>query len=183
MTGAPADDERRTRLFRVLALLAAISISLTVFALRDHIPQLRSLGYLGVFLVTLLSNATIFLPVPGVMFTSLMGAVNNPLLTALAAGSGAALGELSAYLAGVAGRGTWENSRMAGRITQLVRRYGGLAIFLLAVIPNPLFDMAGMAAGALKVPLRRFLWFCWLGSLMKMLLFAYFGQYLGRLFL
>jgi uncharacterized membrane protein YdjX (TVP38/TMEM64 family) len=29
-----------------------------------------------------------------------------------------------------------------------------LVIFVLAVVPNPLFDLAGVAAGALRMPVR-----------------------------
>ena len=56
-------------------------------------------------------------------------------------------------------------------------------IIVMAFVPNPLFDIAGMAAGTLKMPLSRFLLFCWIGKTLKMLMFAYFGassmQWLG----
>jgi len=55
-------------------------------------------------------------------------------------------------------------------------------IFLLAVIPNPVFDIAGMVAGALKLPLWRFMLWSWLGKCIKMLAFAYGGVGLLHLF-
>ncbi|HQF63663.1 MAG TPA: hypothetical protein PLT26_14275, partial [Anaerolineaceae bacterium] len=45
----------------------------------------------------------------------------------------------------------------------------------IAFIPNPLFDAAGMIAGALKMPLWRFLIYCWIGKCLKMLAFALGG--------
>lgn len=174
---------RRVIILRMLGLVAAIALSLTIFLLRDQLPQLRSLGYLGVFLITLLANATLILPVPGVMFTSLMGAINSPILTALVAASGAALGELTGYLAGLAGRTVFERTSFAGRIAGMVEKYGGWGVFILALIPNPFFDLAGIAAGSLRIPVRRFLLFCWAGSLGKMLLFALLGRFLGDRFL
>ena len=54
-------------------------------------------------MLSILSNATVLIPLPGVLLTSAMGAVFNPVYVALAAGSGAALGELSGYMAGVGG--------------------------------------------------------------------------------
>jgi uncharacterized membrane protein YdjX (TVP38/TMEM64 family) len=53
---------------------------------------------------------------------------------------------------------------------------GALTIFLLAVIPNPLFDVAGVIAGALKVRLPVFLFWCWIGETLKMLFFALAGS-------
>ena len=55
-------------------------------------------------------------------------------------------------------------------------RYGNLTVLLLAVIPNPLFDLAGMTAGVLKMPILRFLFWCALGKILKMIFFAYGGQ-------
>jgi uncharacterized membrane protein YdjX (TVP38/TMEM64 family) len=48
-------------------------------------------------------------------------------------------------------------------------------ILLLAFIPNPFFDLAGAAAGALRMPLRKFLLWVWIGKFLKMLAFAYAG--------
>jgi len=50
-------------------------------------------------------------------------------------------------------------------------------IVALAFIPNPLFDLAGMASGALKLPLWKFLLACVIGKILKMLMFAYAGHY------
>jgi uncharacterized membrane protein YdjX (TVP38/TMEM64 family) len=181
---APAKPaaNRRLLLLRIGAVLFAVGISITLYLLRDRIHQLEALGYPGIFLVTLLSNATIILPVPGVLFTSVMGAVLNPFGVALAAATGAALGELSGYLAGFGGQVVVERSKSYNRITGWVERYGQWAVMILAFIPNPFFDIAGMAAGVLKMPLWKFLLFCWIGSLGKMLLFAFGGATIKGIF-
>ncbi len=57
-----------------------------------------------------------------------------------------------------------------------MKKYGGPAVMVLASIPNPFFDIAGIAAGALKMKVQRFLFWCWLGVTAKMLLFAYLGS-------
>jgi uncharacterized membrane protein YdjX (TVP38/TMEM64 family) len=68
-----------------------------------------------------------------------------------------------------------EDTELYRRIYPWVARYGGWAILLLAAIPNPFFDLVGLAAGILRIPLWRFLLFCWAGQLIKMTLFAYAG--------
>jgi uncharacterized membrane protein YdjX (TVP38/TMEM64 family) len=166
-----------TNLLRVLALLAVIAITVYVYNIRDHVKEFANYGYPGIFLVALMANATVFLPAPGVAVVFAMGNIFNPLGVALAAGTGGALGELSGYLAGFSGQAVIENTNVYERIHPWVVKYGGWAILVLAAIPNPFFDVAGVAAGITKMPFRRFLLFCWIGQLIKMAAFAYAGFY------
>jgi len=166
----------------VLALLLIIGLSLYLFSIRERIQELEGYGYPGVFLFNLLSSATLILPVPGVAFTAILGGVFNPFWVAVAAGSGAALGELSGYITGFSGQKVIERTPVYERIEDWMLKYGEWAILGLAFIPNPLFDMAGIIAGAAKMPVLQFLMWCWLGKVLKMLMFAYFGASLLPLF-
>jgi uncharacterized membrane protein YdjX (TVP38/TMEM64 family) len=94
---------------------------------------------------------------------------------AVAAGSGAALGELSGYLAGFGGQAIIEDTCAYKRMVRWMERNGNLTVLLLAFLPNPLFDLTGIAAGALKMPVRNFLLWCWIGKIFKMLAIAYAG--------
>jgi membrane protein YqaA with SNARE-associated domain len=104
-----------------------------------------------------------------------MGAVFNPFWVAIAAGSGAAIGELSGYLAGFSGRKIIQRVSKYETLIQWMKKYGDISILLLAFFPNPAFDMAGITAGGLKVPLMRFLFWCMIGKILKMLVFSYGG--------
>ncbi len=99
-----------------------------------------------------------------------MGAVFHPLGVGIAAASGATLGELTGYMAGFSGQAVMENTRVYDRLLDWTRRFGGLTIIALAAIPNPLFDLAGIAAGALRMPLGMFLLYTWIGKMIKMVL-------------
>jgi len=162
---------------RVLALLAVIGITLYIFSIRDRVEQFAGLGYPGVFLVALLANATVLLPAPGVAVIYAMGAIFNPFAVGLAAGTGGALGELSGYLAGFSGQAMIERMDIYDRIKPWVEKYGGWAILVLSAIPNPFFDVAGIAAGIAKMPVQTFLIFTWIGQLIKMTFFALAGHY------
>jgi uncharacterized membrane protein YdjX (TVP38/TMEM64 family) len=61
------------------------------------------------------------------------------------------------------------------------RRWSDLLILIMAFIPNPFFDLAGIAAGTLKIPVLRFYFFCAIGSILKMLAFAYGGNTILKL--
>lgn len=165
----------RRDLPRIAALVFVIALSVALFVFRDRVRGLEALGYPGIFLISLISSATIILPVPGVLFTSVMGAVFNPFWVAVAAGTGAALGELSGYLAGYSGQTVVEGNPTYERMKRWMVRYGVWAVLVLAFIPNPLFDVAGMIAGVLRMPLWKFLTACWIGKIGKMLVFAYGG--------
>jgi uncharacterized membrane protein YdjX (TVP38/TMEM64 family) len=166
-----------TNILRILALLAVVAITVSIYSIRDRVEEFAAYGYPGIFLVALMANATIFLPAPGVAVVFAMGNVFNPLGVALAAGTGGALGELSGYLAGFSGQAMIENTHIYDRIHPWVVKYGIWAIIVLSAIPNPFFDIAGVTAGIAKMSLRRFLLACWIGQLIKMALFAYAGFY------
>ncbi|MCD6577727.1 MAG: VTT domain-containing protein [Anaerolineaceae bacterium] len=171
---APA--EKRKILLRVVIIFALIILTIFLLLNRDKIQEFEKFGYTGIFFVSILSNATLVMPIPGVIFTSAMGAVFNPFWVAVAAGCGAALGELTGYLAGFSGQFVVERKGWYQQLTKWVEKYGNLTVFVMAFIPNPLFDLTGIAAGALKMPIPRFLFWCVLGKILKMLFFALTGS-------
>jgi membrane protein YqaA with SNARE-associated domain len=166
-------------LSHVAAIVFVIVLTAFLVINRDEISKLSALGYPGIFIASLLSSATLILPAPGVLFTAAMGAVFNPFWVAIAAGLGAALGELTGYIAGYGGQAVVENQAFYERVVGWMRRYGDLTILVLAIIPNPAFDVAGIAAGMLRMPAWRFLLWCVIGKIIKMMAFAYGGMALG----
>ena len=138
--------------------------------------ELQNVGYAGVLAVNLIGSASVIVPVPGlaVVCGAAPGDVGlNPMLLGLAGGFGSTVGELSGYLAGYGGNQFVQRSRHYERFRQLVVRKGGLTLFALSVIPNPLFDIAGIAAGSLRYPLRRFLLYVLAGKVIKFIVVAY----------
>lgn len=167
--------ERRLTLARIMALFVVIGLSIFIFTIRDQAEDLAIYGYPGIFVLSFMAYATVLLPAPGVAVVFTMGSVFNPFGVALAAGTGAALGELSGYLAGFSGQAVVERVEVYERLTRWMRRNGSLTVFLLAAIPNPFFDLAGVAAGSLNMPVVRFFIFCWMGEVIKMGIFAFAG--------
>jgi membrane protein YqaA with SNARE-associated domain len=174
------NPKTRLTILRIVALAGVVALLVILFVFRDQVKKLEDYGYIGIFLISIAANATIIIPLPGVAFTTAMGAIFNPVGVAIAAGLGAALGELTGYMAGFSGQGVIERAKLYERLVNWMRVHQNLAygmIALLAFIPNPLFDVAGMASGALKLPLWKFLVACAFGKILKMLMFAYAGYY------
>ncbi len=179
-TQAPPAQTRTSKIgltiARILALLAVIALTVFIYSVRDRADELAVYGYPGIFLIALMTNATVLLPAPGIAVVFAMGAVFNPLGIALAAGAGGALGELSGYLTGFSGQAVVEHTRIYTRLHTWIQRRGFWAILVLAALPNPFFDVAGVAAGMLKMPLRTFLLAVWIGVTTKMFAFAWVGS-------
>lgn len=167
----------KINLLRIAALILVIFVSLGLLGMREQIQALAGWGYPGIFLTTLISSATVLIPAPGLAIVYTMGSILNPLLVGLVAGTGAAIGEVSGYLAGLSGRAVIERISVYRRIRPYVRRYGGMAVFVLGVIPNPTFDMVGIAAGALKMPFWTFMLSVWMAQIVKMTAVAFAGAY------
>jgi uncharacterized membrane protein YdjX (TVP38/TMEM64 family) len=173
----PKSSRFLTNLLRILALFVVVGITLYIYSIRERVDEFVGFGYPGIFLIALLANATVLLPAPGIAVIYAMGAIFNPFGVGLAAGAGGTIGELSGYLAGFSGQAVVERMDMYNRIKPWVDKYGGWAILVLSAIPNPFFDVAGIAAGIAKMPLRTFLIFTFIGQLIKMTLFALAGHY------
>jgi membrane protein YqaA with SNARE-associated domain len=165
----------RTTAFRLLILVLVLGLSGLIFAFRDRFAQLAAVGYSGIFAVSVLSSATIILPAPSLALVFAMGSALPPLLVGLAAGAGEALGELTGYAAGFGGRAVIEEQKTYEQLKDWMQHRGGITLFVLSVIPNPLFDLAGIAAGTLHYPLWRFLVICWVGKTIKTTLVALAG--------
>ncbi len=180
----PVPNRKQFYLWRILALLFVIALSVFIFSIREDAAKLAILGYPGVFLIAFMAYATVVLPAPGlaIIFT-LGGILSNPLGVAIAASLGATAGEISGYLAGFGGQVVVARLELYQKLTFWMQKHGPITVFVLSAIPNPFFDIAGMTAGALKMPFHIFFLWCLLGQTVKMLIFAYLGSgFLSRFF-
>lgn len=160
-------------------LLVGVALLMTAFAVAffyfgADTSNLKAWGYAGVFLINLVGSASILLPSPAVASVFGGGALLHDFLrvpafiwVGLVAGLGEALGEFSGYAAGYGGRIVFENRPEYQRVHGWMERHGAASMFLFSVFPNPLFDVAGVAAGAVKMPLRRFFLAVLAGKIIK----------------
>lgn len=164
-----------TNVRRVLALILVVALSAAIIAFRDRLAQLSGYGYLGLFLLNVATSATLILPVPGLALAFAAGSSFSPVLVGLAVGLGSTFGELTGYLAGYSGQGIVENQAQYARVQGWMRRYGLWVIFVLALIPNPVFDVAGILCGVLRIPVWKFLLAAGVGKVIKATVIAYAG--------
>ncbi len=149
-------------------LLVAMAVLTTAFAFTFFffdidLAQLTTYGYIGLFAVSLVSAASIVLPMPGAAAITGAGALLDPvlgipvpILVGLVAGPAEALGELTGYAAGYGGSVLFRERSFYPRVKDWMERRGVMTMFLLSSFPNPLVDVAGVAAGAVQMRLWRF---------------------------
>jgi len=166
---------------RILALVLAMGITIVVFLFIDQeqIRRFQQYGYFGIFMTSLIGNASIALPIPSLFFTFIGGGTFNWIIVGLVSGIGEALGESTGYLAGFGGSAIIENhqTKLYDRMKHWMEKHGMLTIFVLSVVPNPIIDLAGIAAGASKYGYHKFLFSCWVGKTIKTTIFALAGAY------
>ncbi len=130
------------------------------------------IGLLVLFGLAALSTATLILPAPGLALTAIAGATGDVVLVGVVAGLGQAVGELTGYAAGWSGRSLLPVNGLTARMSGWIQRRGTVVIFALAVVPNPVFDVAGIAAGVLRMPLLRYLAAAASGKMIKNIIVA-----------
>ena len=157
----------RGKIIPVLGLLLVIAITVGIFCFYRYYPgrieELTTYGYLGAFILSTIFNATIILPAGNMLIQiALAATLPSPFLVGLAGGLGASVGEIVGYIAGRSGRGLVSRSQLFDRVEGWVRRWGWLTILVFSIVPF-VFDLVGLAAGALRYPFWKFFVFCWLG--------------------
>lgn len=175
-------EKKKFGIKHILMLLFSILISVLVIIFSKQIANLKEFGYLGAFIITFLGNATVLIPVPVLAPLNILlgGILALPLLVGLIIGIASALGELVGYIAGYSGSEVVKSTNRYKKMETKIQKYGVLAIFVLALIPNPLFDIAGLAAGAAGIVWWKFLIAAGIGKTIRAIAFAYIG-YTGSL--
>ncbi len=176
----------------VLGVAVALVPSVALLIEPDLTDPIGDLSYAGVFLVNAVSTGTLFFPVPGVTAAANVLIVTEasdarfPWLIGIVGGAGMAAGERTAYYVGFAGSHVARTQpvparleplvrRVSGFVRHLMHRWGMLTLFVLAAIPDPVFEVAAVSAGSVRMPLRRYCGAVLAGSLVRGITLAYLG--------
>jgi membrane protein YqaA with SNARE-associated domain len=170
----------KRRIIPAVGLLIAIAIMVGIVLFYRQNPgifrELRTLGYLGAFIISVILNATVILPVSNMAIMMTLGAtLPSPVIVGIVGGLGAGIGELTGYIAGRSGRRLLSKSGVYLRVEGWVRRWGWIAVFIMSIFPF-IFDVVGIIAGALRMPLWRFFVACWLGRTVSYVFMTYLAS-------
>jgi uncharacterized membrane protein YdjX (TVP38/TMEM64 family) len=142
----------------ILALASVIAISVGIVLYRGRISELGFLSYPNIFLLSMIWNSTVLVPIPSFWIYFFLGTVFHPVGVGLVGGSGAAVGELTSYMAGRSGRAILQGRRIKiyARVENWIKQWELWVIFGFNLVPFFPFDLVGIAAGATRFPVWKF---------------------------
>lgn len=160
------------RILEICFVIFTVILSLVIFLFRDKLQNVGSIGYVGVFFLCLIANATVLLPAPSLMIAASAALILNPFLVALFASLGSTIGEFVGYAFGTAVEDL--SPKFKSFLEKLTTRIHNrtLLVFILAVLPLPLFDIVGIYSGGTKMNLLKFFFVCLAGKFIKTLVYT-----------
>ncbi len=162
-----------------ISLATTIALSVLIIQHRSYIEQMRHWGYVGCFVISVLTNGTFILPGFGIVFTFTLGGVLEPAIVGAVAGIGEAVGAIGAYFTGYAGRGLLRDrgGSLYLRLSNLVDRHGSKSIFFVSAVLSPLFYPFAVFLGMVRFGWVRFFLATWAGRTVKSMVIAYLGYF------
>lgn len=146
-------------------------------------------GMLGIFIASIIANATVFLPLP---IDALMLALGSylkytnqtiilVLTTSIVSALGAAIGEMTAYIFGLYGMKAIQKVMRTEfkqflEIREKLHTSGMVFVVFASMTPFP-FDLVGIVAGVIKYDPKRFFAAAFVGKFTRYLLIALAGYF------
>lgn len=160
------------KILEILFVVIIIVLSVVIFLMRDKIGEVSDVGYIGLFLICFLANSTVLLPAPSLMIAASCALIMKPILVALSAALGSTLGEFVGYVFGTITKDLSPKfQKLLDKLASKVRNQTVL-VFVLAVLPLPLFDIVGIYSGGTKMNLIKFSVACFIGKFIKLLVYT-----------
>jgi len=172
----------------LFALLIALIYFIFVKNDQAFAEIIHSYGLFGLFLGSIIANASILLPLPIDIFVFLLAnepfvgeGLVNAIALGLVAGLGSAIGEMSGYILGLMGAAGIESIKekqyeKLSEIKHNIKELGTVFIVLGAFTPFP-FDLIGIAAGLIKFDPKRFFFAALIGKVLRYVVIAVAGFY------
>ena len=178
----PALRHRRHVVLAIAGGIFLVAFNIAVYLAPIDYGAFTSFAYVGVFVVTFLANALIAIPIPYIPIVAHIGATAGlPWLVVVLGALASVLGESVAFLAGRAEEGLVSEHPIYKRVHRVAERpvLAGAMLFAFAVPPNPIFDVAGLAAGAVGVRYRVFFISVFAARLIRLAVIVWLGTMLG----
>ncbi|MFN3706204.1 MAG: hypothetical protein ACK4WM_09475, partial [Thermoflexales bacterium] len=128
-TAASSDPHRgRAAVMLILAIVISVAVILLSARFRDVLIAFGQLGLLGLFVLSVVGNATVLIPAPAFVVACAAAPIYGVLATGLVAGVGSAVGEMTGYMAGYGGTAVLPQGKLYQRMHNLMERFGPLAL-------------------------------------------------------
>jgi membrane protein DedA with SNARE-associated domain len=147
---------------------------------RNFIEQIIGLGYVGIFLISLIASSIPFLPLPYLILVVLTASQYDYLdlfIYCLMAGLGGSIGKLTTYYLG---RTTnlalsEEKKKQLEFFRKITRKYGTIGVFIFAITPLP-DDILYFPLGVGKFDFKRFFFANMLGKILLVMIVGFLSK-------
>lgn len=161
-----------------LAVLGLGTFLLFAAFAQGYMSHWGNWGYLGAFLISLITSAMVILPAPGALVIFSMAGDYNPVLLGVVSGLGGGIGALTAYGVGIMGRNAVRRRRVYAWMAHVFRgRWGPILLFSFTLVPFLPIDVVSAMAGAVRYPVPKYLFWVITASIVKMVLIALAGAF------
>jgi membrane protein YqaA with SNARE-associated domain len=163
---------------KVFAIVAVAALNIALLVAPFDYTGLKGLAYPGAFLITLISNAAVVLPVPYIpIVMHIARTADSVVLVVLLAALGSALGESVAFGVGRVEKELLDGHPWFEKLRRFFKHERRAFFFLLffAMPLNPVFDVGGFGAGALGIRFKTFFVAVALGRIVRFALIAFLG--------
>ncbi len=170
----------KERRIQLLLLVGGVIVFSAIAFVRGAGSALTFVGYPGVFLLSVLGSGALILPLPAVASVCGMSVVLTPFIVGIVAGAGETIGELTGYAVGYGSQEVFKGSRyrrLYRKARGWMKERGTIVLLVVSIVPNPIFDVIGIAAGATRFPIRRFIATVAIGKTIKGVLIAHACYY------
>ncbi len=135
-------------------------------------------GYFGSFIISIISNLILFVPIPYLIIIFALSTVLDPLILGLVSALGATIGKIIIYHIGKSGRKILKESQKKKlEFARLImEKYGPIAIFIMAATPVP-DDILYIPLGMMRFDLLRFFIYTLLGKIVLTLVISLGGHF------
>jgi membrane protein YqaA with SNARE-associated domain len=162
----------------IITFILSVIVILLAFYFQSSLSGFKRLGPVGIFLINFFASATLFVPAPAIATVVAGGAIYPPFLVAFVAATGSVCGDMIGYFLGLSGRKAFlkDHHKKYTKIQLLFKKYGGVAVFFFALVPNPIFDAIGITAGVFGYSAGKFFLLVFLGRILRDIFLAQFGS-------
>lgn len=162
----------------VIALIIFIFVSWLAWKLKDVLKEWMPLTLIGLLLICFVMNSTVLLPSSSLLVVLEYSYVLNPISVIMVGTIGASLGELTGYMVGAEGTSLVRRFKKVSNLTKF-REHSFLWVMLFAFIPFPVFDVAGIMAGSIRMNPFKFLLASFIGKAVKMSFYVWIIHFIS----
>lgn len=165
----------------VIALIIFILVSWLAWKLKDVLKERMPLTLIGLLLTCFVMNSTVLLPSSSLLVVLEYSYVLNPISVIMVGAIGASLGELTGYMVGAEGTSLVRRFKKVSNLTKF-KEHSFLWVMLFAFIPFPVFDVAGIMAGSIRMNPFKFLLASFIGKAVKMSFYVWIIHFISIIF-